>query len=500
MPLAPTAKAESNEPLEVKKEPKNENLKDLMRQFYGYQSTKLVAGMKVRAKWGNYLFTMSQDMLDIVPSNVALRDDLKPQIESEISHSSGHDVIVDGHSLAPNEIRFCEASTILNTGYSVLSMDWADKFLIVSQLVSDIDPIDQNTNINPDGPGLLKVYITDLPQVKLANELHFPDLGSINCVKFGPKGQVACVFSSGRVGLLNYLPKNVGSYKVEAHGKQNENLGKDSIEMYMISTIDSMARSICWRKEFLVIGYDNGCVSEHNVDEERLKENTHTNYVVQCSSSVITRLTANRTQIFSTSVDGHQCIIDINDPRLTEKVYRLKFYSLASGYNKYINSFLFADDQGSVRIVPALRGVYSDMSLDTDQASCGSVCANTTSGTLSQHTAEITALATSNSHPFVVTGCRHGSVHLINACRKALVTRRQKDAPTECEVWRLECSHLTSEYRFVEVFDTVSKLKPNLNQLMPFTVNISETVWQPNGTWFAAATLSGLIRFDNVNC
>ena len=49
MPLAPTAKAESNEPLEVKKEPKNENLKDLMRQFYGYQSTKLVAGMKVRA-------------------------------------------------------------------------------------------------------------------------------------------------------------------------------------------------------------------------------------------------------------------------------------------------------------------------------------------------------------------------------------------------------------------------------------------------------------------
>lgn len=436
---------------------RSENLRDRIALFFGQSDAQLAQGVRVRAEWGAQLFALDS-------ARVRGPESAPPLPPCGDVHS-GFPVNVDGVRLGADETRVCATALVLNAGYGVLGVAWHAQYLALALHVTTEPPIDAAPRIETTGTSLVKVYdvrSSGTPTCTMAAAIR-GDLGTVVALAFGPAGELACVFSGGRAGIVSLTDESFSS-------------------MRDLPTFGIAPTSVTWRGASVVLGFANGYVAEYTCD-------LRAKYAVPCASSVVARVTAGPGHVLATSVDGSQSVLDTSDLRLPHKLSRLKFYSQACTYVPLVNSFVYADDQGSARFVPVCFAPDADVADDAGAA-----------GSIAQHSAEITAVAAAPDHPLLLTGCRHGSVHVTNAVRKALVSRRQKDGPVECELWRLECAHATSEYRFVDVYAPVAKVKVSTNQLAPFGVCVTGAAWQPGGVWVATATASGLVRLDTVDC
>lgn len=475
-------KEEVREILEPKRD-RSENLKDRIGLFYGTSDEELSHGIRVRATYGSMLFALDPPALS---SNDEMNTDTaseKIEIQGPKTEFQGFPINVNGFRLNCDETRKCATSLILNTGYTALSISWSSSnYLAIALLVSPQAPIDASLQIPATGPSLVKIYrpqlpltpspdISNAPNCELYASFSSNRLGTVTCVRFNDNNELACVFGSGNIGVVSV--------------KENKDIGFDEA-MTEVTNFGFKATSAAWRGPCLVVGFANGSIAEYTSAFQP-------KFVLpNAASSNISSIATSEHDIFVTSVDGTQSVIDTRDLRLFLKLPRLRFYSQTSVFSPLTNSFVYADDQGNARLVPlGSNNSIAAVNVPDDAVSAA--------GALFQHMAEITALAASEQHPIIASGCRHGSFHIINAVRKALVSRRQRDGPVECELWRLECSHSTSEYAFQELYAPVTKVKPSINQLAPFGVTVTSCAWQPNGTWVCASTASGLVRFDCLN-
>lgn len=458
---------------------RTENLRERFRLFYGDGDAEMAAAIKIRSEWGDVLFSIEESQLHVhaPPKGSPIDESLISQVNKidDQTNKGGHSCVVDGYKLTPHETRTCEnVAAILNTGYRVTSLDWSPfNLLAVGLHTSEEAPMDASTLFDPkEATSLIYFYAVKDVSVKLLGTVE-GSYGVVTYVKWRPSGrELLIIFGNGSAGIVS-----VGLYFSGAN-----NLLLKPLPNFC----SSLVISACWRtNDTLLLGYNDG----HIVDIS-CRDPQRPNFVSRAHSSLVTCLASawpdHPNTIFTSGVDGWSNVFyDVSDMRNVCRAPRLKFYANCACFSQCAESFISLEEYDSTKLVPWRKP-------DLLQAQT----------TLTRHNSGVSAFATTPSHPLIISGGQDGELQIANPIRRTMATRRNRDVHQFCAVWRLECSHKTSEYRFVDILrpSSIQKRKfPGHMPIYPSAVTITSLSWQPNSTWYAAGTVSGLIRIENVN-
>lgn len=470
-----------------------ENLRERLASFYGHEDEELVRAVKLREKWGNTLFSTTQsEVNEQINLNSQLEDgtlvnssekvaDLSPQVYSPVSEHSQSpalfDCIVNDYLLKPHDIRHSQVSTVLNVGGSILSMDWQGSLLAVS-VIPDQNPLNvQTTDLNSVASSFILVYEVEngIPKLKNTFESQCGACISVSWRPLADSTELLLVCTDG-VGIINIATANSVHSRFELNSVSHTDIGS--------------ASCACWRNtSSIIVGCNTGFIAEYCLTTTNP---TTPSYVVHVHNSAVARVCSGyphlADRVLTSGVDGYLLMHDVRDLRPKEQSgTRLRLYAPCICFAPLADSFIAIQDFDTTRLVSA-RDPSSDSSAST----------------LTRHeTCTVTSCAASAGHPLVLSGAQDGSVHITNALRRTMVTsRKSRETHIDCAIWRLECSDRLGRFRYVDLLEAGPLKSTKANSYMPVfpaPVAITSCVWQPTGTWFAAGSAGGLVRFDNVD-
>lgn len=457
-----------------------ENLRERVRLFYGTSDAEMAAAIRIRSEWSDVLFSFEKNQLRLQasPDHSPIDQLLISQLVGtghETLKNNGHSCVVDGYKLMPHETRTCEnVAAILNTGFRITTLDWSPVGLLAVGIhTSEEAPMDASTLFDlKEADSLIYIYSVKGVLVTLVGTIE-GSYGVVTYVEWRPSGKdLLVVFGNGCAGILT-----VGS---DFSGENN------LILKPLPNYCSSLVTSACWRtNDVLTLGYKDG----HIVDV-CCQNPQKPNFVIRAHSSLVTSLLSGwpgrPNTILTSGVDGWSNVYhDVADLRQVCRTPRLKFFANCACFSQYAESFVSLEDNDTTKLVPWRKP-------DLVQAQTA----------LTRHNSGVSAVASSSSHPLIISGGQDGELQIANPVRRTMTTRRNRDAHLYCAVWRLECSHKTSEYRFVDILQSFSIQKrklPSHLPVYPSAITITGLSWEPNSTWYAAGTVSGLIRIENIS-
>lgn len=456
-----------------------ENIRERLEAFYGSNESDLVEAIRLRASFGNVVVSLLPEQLE--PLQAVAPTEVNPDALSPVDSVSplgrshgGHDCVVDERMLHPQQLESDGVSTILNAGFCVTSIDWADNLLAVALVASEERPIDMSSlrDFRGDHP-LVHIYDTSAGEPKLVASISGAVAagagGAPLVVKWRPGSRdLAVLLGDGSVCLVRVKD------------------GEQIVRFRSLSArVPGEASRIAWRTpQCLVVGFSEGWLAEFDVSDEDFAAPS---YVVKAHSSLVSALTTgwpnNVHSVFSAAVDGWSAVHDVRDLRRTQRPPRMRFLSSFCAYSPLVQSFVSLEDAATTALVLLRQPAQSHWP-----------------SILTRHSAAVTAVATCGQHPLVASGAQDGTLNVSNALLRTMVTRRAKEVMRDVGLWQLECSHKAGAYRFTTV-NEAKEMKhqrpPNTLFVYPPSVSITDIKWQ--GTWIVSATAAGLIRFDNIS-
>lgn len=449
-----------------------ETMRERMSLFYGSANDELLSGVKIRRKWGDIMFMIPESLLlkhEIVEAGAsAISSAIEPT--NTDSPIPGSNIIVNDQEISPGKRLKASGVRILNAGGLVTAINWSPDGSHLAIGVVPGDPIEQpavrsdlSSNSIQRGQGYIQIWKMTPEDIELE---HIVDTGIPKQLIWRPCSdkEIAVVLQDG--GLVIFAPTSSGSLVPRKF------------------CLKQKATSVCWKDiRHLVVGTRDGCIAEFVVDEEM------PSFVWPVHYSLINDIASGGPEraslIFTSSVDGFCKIIDLNDIRRSQaSTPRHKLFSPSVSWCPLVESFVMAEDTGSTKLLP-LRNP-------------GIIRSGTS---LTHHEGMLTSLATSRSHPLIISGASDGSVHVTNTVRRATTTRRTNKVHAEACLWTLECNERSGRYRFVEKLSPLQAGKHSKTDritLYPKTVAITALDFAPGSSWFAAATASGIVRVESL--
>ncbi|KAK4051066.1 hypothetical protein OIO90_004806 [Microbotryomycetes sp. JL221] len=201
---------------------------------------------------------------------------------------------------------------------------------------------------------------------------------------------------------------------------------------------------------------------------------------------------AEPTTLLTAGYDGSSMILDLSDLAVPTTALHERGVLSAVAYAPQNNAFIYAEADGIVRIASVRPHEY-----------LGTRAAAKLTGT-------VLSIATSDHHPFFVTGSADGACTMVNACR---VSRRKAHRGHYAQtVFQLAFNRKTGHYHMhdnfhVSVAEGIEKLiKPgksgkadSLSGAWSPGVGVTTVAWHPNlqrACLLASGTASGVVRID----
>lgn len=505
---------------------RNGTLIDRMSLVVGTNRDIVIEALRARMVWGNAIFIPPQaDMGRFMPQPASLPGDVPFRQDQDISETDYESVssylipkrkiILNGDEFDSFTDRIENQGMVLNAGGCVSSISWAPGFdddhiqyLAVTLLDDDMrDPLDSQVNspkisLYSKDTFNSSVYLYKLNLESSSDEQEVlsrcelistfsHSFGSALDIRWRPGGSA----SSDSLGLLAMLNQD-GKLRVIDVPKPRDHLTHykitEPLRTFKIDTFKITA--FCWRdQDNLTVGSDQGCLYEFSILESSTSTNSQaSSYVISVAASTILTVASGYPNhpnlIYEFSSDGQSSYMDVRNPLMREYSVRMKSAFSVSAYLPWCSIFISSDDTFHTRGQP-----INDFRVQ------GTVNAFTT------HVTPITALATSNYHPFVLSGSSDGQVKVANSIRRLMAPQRSLiNSYHFANLWQLDFSANNMAYRIVDILtgekigksDAVELLQP-----YPPNVIISDLEWsagKSTAEWYAASTTSGIIRFHQL--
>ncbi|KAK9474630.1 uncharacterized protein V1510DRAFT_447231 [Dipodascopsis tothii] len=483
---------------------KMESVQDRMLMYFGNRTSELVRGIDVRDVWVNDHVLRADKMTAPAPppdsapegsqqTSMLTEEQAQrymPPTDQELACELGETEF----RLAAYGVRTLASlgsardGALLHCGGYVTSAEWTTdgeaQYLAVA-VVSQASEFSAPSLLPMASPGVVQIWRFEGAAGRLGEPtldvclLH--DWGTPWTVRWCPGGG-----GGGRVGVLAGAFQDGRARVVEVRrGAKYVHVDQPlrTLELPGVAIT-----SVAWCSAGAVaVGCANGMVATFNVAAPDAAptacEPVHFSYVFAVAAA-----RPNFAHfVCSTAADGNTAIVDTRDTRCAVFTPRTKSYAQVCAWSPHVQSLIALEDPVTTK-ASALRKASTGVSV-------------------TRHQATVMSLATTECHPFLLSGAADGKVKMGNLVSRCLVSKRQvyKDW-FQVQLFALSYSEKSGTYRFTESYAAEAvtgggdaALRDQL--VFPETVCVSAVAWCTDpayGGWYAAGMANGLLRVEDA--